>query len=58
MQPIEEALGHSKGQTALPASPPPAGGECSSMWRGFDSREVLTLILQTLDEMGYRWAGE
>ncbi|CDJ30667.1 WD-repeat protein, putative [Eimeria mitis] len=37
-----------------PASPRSPGGECGSMWRGFDSREVLTLILQTLDEMGYR----
>ncbi|CDI85907.1 WD-repeat protein, putative [Eimeria praecox] len=54
MEPLQGALDHSKGPAALPASPRPPGGECSSMWRGFDSREVLTLILQTLDEMGYR----
>ncbi|CDJ69904.1 WD-repeat protein, putative [Eimeria necatrix] len=47
-------------RSALPAmmrGPPssrPVSGEFSSMWRGFDTREVLRLILQTLDEMGYR----
>ncbi|XP_026191396.1 WD repeat-containing protein DDB_G0349043 [Cyclospora cayetanensis] len=29
-------------------------GETSNKWRGFDKKEVLRLILQTLDEMGYR----
>lgn len=49
-------------RSALPAmmrGPPssrPVSGEFSSMWRGFDTREVLRLILQTLDEMGYRSA--
>lgn len=28
--------------------------ETSNMWRGFDKSDVLRLILQTIDEMGYR----
>lgn len=31
-----------------------SGVQSGGLWRGFEAREVLRLILQTLDEMGYR----
>ncbi|CDJ47274.1 WD-repeat protein, putative [Eimeria brunetti] len=54
MQSQEETLDYSKCPPPLPGCPCPPGTEFNSMWRGFDTKEVLILILQTLDEMGYR----
>lgn len=56
----EAATGDEEGPCSRPTAMPEvllsvaAGGESANMWRGFETREVLRLILQTLDEMGYR----
>lgn len=31
-----------------------SGSDTANTWRGFDTKEVLRLILQTLEEMGYK----
>lgn len=52
----ESGAGDHESPSSEPAVRPlsVASGDVSCrLWRGFDTREVLRLILQTLDEMGY-----
>ncbi|KAL8448544.1 hypothetical protein Emed_003724 [Eimeria media] len=53
---LEEKVAWQSGNLAMPQPPEftPLATEMGKTWRGFDKEEVLRLILQTLEEMGYR----